>query len=169
MPSKTASIVHWTGQMNSEWKKEGPMKHLRAFIFCLFLLSLASLLGACGETTGGSVSTTTAPQEVRITMGEMYIKSAVTTFKVGQPYKFVLINEGKAIHEFVIVPPRNGSQSHEDMDKVALLHEDELGAGQSKTVNFAFKQPAPSGTLEFECSYPGHYEEGMHIPVVVEK
>ena len=91
------------------------MKQLRAFIFCLLLFSLASLLGACGENTGASGSTTTptsttAPQEVRIAMGEMYVKSPITTFKVGQPYKLVLTNEGKAIHEFAITPTRKGSE-----------------------------------------------------------
>jgi uncharacterized cupredoxin-like copper-binding protein len=143
------------------------MKQLRAFIFCLLLLSLASLLGACGSTT--TTSTTTEPQEVHVGMGEMYVKSSITTFKVGQPYKLVLTNEGKAVHEFVIAPARKGNESHEDLDKVALLHEDEFGAGQSKTVEFTFKQAAPAGTLEFECSYPHHYEEGMHIPIVVEQ
>jgi len=144
------------------------MKRLHAFIFCLLLLSLTSLLGACGGTTGGSGSTT-APQEVRIAMGEMYIKSPITTFKVGQPYKFVIVNEGQAVHEFVIAPKRQAVQAHEDLDKVAILHEDDFGPGQSRTVNFTFKQPAPAGTLEFECSYPGHYEQGMHIPITVEQ
>jgi uncharacterized cupredoxin-like copper-binding protein len=102
-------------------------------------------------------------------MGEMYVKSSITTFKVGQPYKFMLMNEGKVIHEFVITPTNKGHESHEDMDTVALLHEDELDAGQSRTIDFTFKQPAPAGTLEFECSYPHHYEEGMHIPIVVEQ
>jgi uncharacterized cupredoxin-like copper-binding protein len=179
------SIVHWIGQMNYAWKKEGSMKQLRAFIFCLLLLSLASLLGACGEKNGDSGSTTktptttaptttpntpttTAPQEVHVTMGEMYVKSTITTFKVGQPYKIIVMNEGTVIHEFVIAPVRQGSESHEDLDAVALLHEDDLDAGQSRAVNFTFKQSAPAGKLEFECSYPGHYEQGMHTPIVVE-
>jgi uncharacterized cupredoxin-like copper-binding protein len=80
----------------------------------------------------------------------------------------VLTNEGSAPHEFTIAPPRKADQSHEDEDKVALIHEDELGAGQSRTIDYTFKEPAPAGTLEIECSYPGHYEEGMHIPIVVE-
>jgi uncharacterized cupredoxin-like copper-binding protein len=165
--------------MNYGSKKEVSMKRLRAFIFCLFLLTLASLLGACGGNTEGSSTTTTtpttttsattAPQEVRVAMGEMYFKTPMTTFKVGQPYKLVLVNEGRAIHEFVIAPPRKGNESHEDLDTLALLHEDELPAGQSRTVDFTFKKPAPAGTLEFECSYPGHYEKGMRISIVVEK
>jgi uncharacterized cupredoxin-like copper-binding protein len=39
-------------------------------------------------------------------MGEMYFKPTLTTFKVGQPYKFVLVNEGEVPHEFTIAPPR---------------------------------------------------------------
>ena len=145
------------------------MKRLQTFIFCLLLLSLVALLGACGGATGGSSTTTTGPQEVRVAMGEMYIKSPITTFKVGQPYKFVIVNEGTVTHEFVIAPKRQAGQAHEDLDKVAILHEDEFGPGQSRTVNFTFKQAAPAGTLEFECSYPGHYEQGMHIPITVEQ
>ncbi len=96
------------------------MQRLRAFIFCLLLLTLTSVLSACGGNTGESSSNTTTPtiaptttapattasQEVRVVMGEMYFKTPITTFKVGQLYKFVLVNEGKAIHEFVIAPPR---------------------------------------------------------------
>jgi uncharacterized cupredoxin-like copper-binding protein len=170
--------------MNYGSKKEGSMKRLHAFIFGFLLLTLASLLGACGGNTEGSSSTTTtptattpatttpttaAPQEVRVVMGEMYFKTPVTTFKVDQPYKFVLVNEGNDPHEFTIAPPRHAGQSHEDEDALALIHEDELGAGQSKTVEFTFKEPAPAGTLEIECSFPNHYEQGMRIPIVVER
>ncbi len=102
-------------------------------------------------------------------MGELYFKTPITTFKAGQPYKFVLLNEGKAPHEFTIAPTSKAGQDHEHLDALSLLHEDQLAAGQSKTVDFTFKQPAPAGTLEIECSYPGHYEEGMHMPIVVEK
>lgn len=155
------------------------MKWLRAFIFCLFLLPLVSLLSACGENAGGSGSTPTTPspttssateasQEVRIVMGEMYFKTPVTTFKVGQSYKLVLLNEGKVPHEFAITPTRKADEDHANLDAHSLLHEDKLGAGQSRTVDFTFKQAAPAGTLEFECSYPGHYGDGMHVAIVVE-
>ena len=142
------------------------MKKLSAFLFCLFLFTLVSALSACGGDSG--TSNTTAPQKVRIVMGEMYFKPAITTFKVGQHYKLELVNEGAIIHEFVIAPVRKASQTREDLDNLSLFHADQISAGQSMTVDFTFKQPAPSGTLEFECSYPGHYEAGMHTPIVVE-
>ena len=145
------------------------MKQLRAFIFGFLLLGLAFLLGACGGNSGSTTTTAAvAPQEVHITMGEMYVKSNITTFKVGQPYKLVVTNEGKVLHEFVIAPTRKPGEAHEDLDKVALVHKDDVGSGQSITIDFTFKQAAPAGTLEMECSYPGHYEKGMHIPIVVQ-
>ena len=143
------------------------MKKLSTFLFCLFLFALVPALSACGGDP--ATSDPTVPQEVRIPMGEMYFKPALTTFKVGQHYKFVLINEGAIIHEFVIAPVRKAGQSREDLDNVSLFHADQINPGQSMSIDFTFKQPAPAGTLEFECSYPGHYEQGMHIPIVVEQ
>ncbi len=153
------------------------MKH-RPFLF--FVLSLLILvLTACGgsDTTAtttsaasGNSGSTSAPQEVRVVMGEMYFKPALTTFKVGQPYKFVIVNEGKVPHEFTVAPPRKAGQSEKDEDAASLLDSDQLAGGQSRTLDvFTFKQAAPAGTLELECSYPGHYEGGMHTPIVVEQ
>src|SRR5690242_8489166 len=62
-----------------------------------------------GNTSTSSSSTSAnagGPQEVKITLGEMYFKPAMTTFKVGQAYQFTLVNEGKSEHEFTIAPPR---------------------------------------------------------------
>src|SRR5436305_484780 len=158
------------------------MKGLRSFIFSLLLLTLASMLGACGGDSGKSNTnattntptntaengtTTTVAQEVRVVMGEMYFKPAITTFKVGLPYKFVVVNEGSTDHEFTIVSPRKSGQNEKDLDKIALLDADKLEPGKTRTVDFTFKDPAPAGTLEIECSYPGHYEHGMHVGIVV--
>jgi uncharacterized cupredoxin-like copper-binding protein len=146
------------------------MKH-RTLPFLLLSLLLL-VLAACGSSEPTTTSTTSeakTPQEVRVVMGEMYFKPATTTFKVGQPYKFVLVNEGKNPHEFTIAPPRKAGQTETDLDKLSLLDTDNLDGGQTKTLEvFTFKDAAPAGTLEFECSYPGHYEGGMHMSIVVE-
>ncbi len=149
------------------------MKH-HAFPF-LALSLLTLVLVACGgseptTTTTSAGNGTSTPQEVRVVMGEMYFKPTLTTFKVGQPYKFVLVNEGKEPHEFTIAPPRKAGQDEKDEDAASLLDVDQLAGGQSRTLDvFTFKKPAPAGTLEIECSYPGHYEGGMHTPIIVEE
>ncbi len=104
---------------------------------------------------------------VRVIKGEMYFKPSRTTFEVGQPYQFFLTNEGKQPHEFTIASPRKAGQTEKDEEAKALIDSADLMPGQTRTVNFTFKQPAPAGTLEIECSYPGHYEMGMHVAIVV--
>ncbi|GCE27842.1 hypothetical protein KDA_33260 [Dictyobacter alpinus] len=155
------------------------MRRLQFWTSILFLL-LVGTLSACGGDSGSTASNTSGtnssnastskdPQEVRIVMGEMYFKLPFTTFKVGQPYKFIIVNEGKNPHEFTIAPPRKAGQNEKDEDTASLLDADQIAGGQSKTLDvFTFKKPAPAGTLEIECSYSGHYEGGMHTPIVVE-
>jgi len=145
------------------------MKKLSAFLFCLFLVALVSALSACGGDSASTTSDLTVSKVVHIPMGEMYFKPDITTFKVGQHYKLELVNQGSVIHEFVITYVRKQGQSREDLTNEALYHADQINPGQSMTVDFTFKQPAPAGTLEFECAYPGHYEAGMHTPIVVQQ
>jgi uncharacterized cupredoxin-like copper-binding protein len=100
-------------------------------------------------------------------MGEMYFKPSMTTFKVGQPYQFVVTNEGKVMHEFTIAPPRKAGQTEKNEDSESLTDNDDIMPGQTRTVDLTFKKAYPAGALEIECSYPGHYEMGMHAPIVV--
>jgi uncharacterized cupredoxin-like copper-binding protein len=168
------------------------MKRAYLLLSLALLLSGLFVLSACGGDSGSSASSTnntnsgnssnssnnansgnssnssTEPQEVRVVMGEMYFKPAMTTFKVGKAYRFVLVNEGKVEHEFTIAPPRKAGQTEKDEDAASLLDTDGLKPGQTRNVDFTFKKAAPAGTYEFECSYPGHYEGGMHVGIVVE-
>jgi len=97
----------------------------------------------------------------------MYIKSDVTTFKVGTPYRFVVKNEGKAEHEFTIAKKVPGGDE-KARDAVSLKDVDDIQPGQTSTFDFTFKDPAPAAGMEFECSYPGHYEMNMHMDVAVQ-
>lgn len=65
-------------------------------------------------------------------------------------------NEGSQLHEFTIAPPRKAGQDEDDLDKLSLLDANNLAGGQTRTIDFTFKTAAPAGTLDFECSYPGH-------------
>jgi len=57
----------------------------------------------------------------------------------------------------------------EAMDEMALamIEEDELPSGATKTLDYTFTEPAPDGTLEFVCHVEGHYEAGMRLPITV--
>ena len=124
---------------------------------------------AVTTTTGASVDKS-AVVAVDVRAGEYFFKSAVTTFKVGVPYHFVVHNVGAIAHEFMVVQPiAGGMMSMEDMDKMAMGHIEfsDMQAHQSATVDVTFTKPYPPGTIEMACHVGRHYEKGMHIPIVV--
>lgn len=129
------------------------------------LVAAGLLLTACG----GQRAT-----EVKITATEFAFESSVTEFQVGVPYHFVVTNAGNVNHEFMIMPPLTEEQmgmgmDMEQMDKMALamIEEAELTPGKTITLDYAFTEPAPAGTLEFACHIPNHYEQGSKLPITV--
>jgi uncharacterized cupredoxin-like copper-binding protein len=140
------------------------------------ILSIVSCiaLAACGESNSQSSNSSSSPssssanaQTVNILLGEMYIKSDITSFKVGTPYHLVLKNEGKVIHEFTIAKKVPGGDQN-SRDSASVKDVDNIQPGQTTTFDFTFQEPAPSAGMEFECSYPGHYEMGMHQDITVQ-
>ncbi len=120
------------------------------------------LLAACGQRA----------TEVRITLKEFEIQSSMTDFQAGVPYRFVITNEGVVNHEFMIMPPADGSMMGMDMHELdqmalAMIEESELTPGTTKSLDFTFSESAQSGTLEFACHTPDHYEQGMKVPITI--
>lgn len=129
------------------------------------LIAAGWLLTACG----GQRAT-----EVKITLTEFAMESSVTDFQVGVPYQFVVTNEGAVEHEIMIMPPLMEDQmgmamDMEELDKTALamIEASELPTGATASFDYTFTEPAPAGTLEFACHTPGHYENGMKLPITV--
>ena len=99
---------------------------------------------------------------VAITLVDMKISAAQTTFTAGRPYTFVITNQGRSVHEFVIEqrgdvdkPLQEGGQQAEASN---------IASGQTATLTWTF--PAP-GAYKFSCHLPGHYEAGMTLNVDV--
>jgi uncharacterized cupredoxin-like copper-binding protein len=131
------------------------VKRSAIFLACLIILSTA--LAACGASGGGSKGT-----DVQITLTDFKVESSLTAFSVGVPYHFIITNKGSVAHELAIMAPTG------DMSTALLtVAEKDLQAGASKTADFTFTKAAPDGTLEFACHITGHYEAGMHLPIVV--
>lgn len=127
------------------------------------MIAAGLLLTACG----GQRAT-----EVNIALTEFAIRSSVTDFQAGVPYRFVITNEGAVDHEFMIMPPVMGDTAGMDMHELdemalAMIEEDELTPGTTKTLDFTFTEPASAGTLEFACHTADHYEKGMKLPITV--
>ena len=128
-----------------------------------------------------SVGATTASQpaqsaggkvQVKVTEGDNWIKSDMTTFKVGVPYVFTITNTGNRAHIFSISQPvPDKSASGIDAAKngaLVLVSQDQLSPGATITVEYTFTKPAPAGTLEFACLIFMHYKMGQFLPIVVE-
>jgi len=110
---------------------------------------------------------------VQVTEGDNWIKSDITTFKVGVPYVFTITNTGRRDHIFSITAPViNVTQAGmRDAAKSALVFvsDQELSPGAVVTVEYTFTEPAPEGTLEFACLILMHYRMGQFLPIVVEE
>jgi len=116
-------------------------------------------------------ATSASGNQVDVTLADNTIDASTTTFKVGVPYTFVITNAGKHAHNFNINPPEAVAGSLEEALNKALLAvpQEELGAGQSVTVNFTFPDSAAGQLLEFSCLIRRHYEDGMKVDITVEK
>ncbi|HSJ88544.1 MAG TPA: hypothetical protein VK909_15135 [Anaerolineales bacterium] len=158
----------------------------------LLIMSLMFLISACGSpatsatqapaqpavtevpTQSGATESPAASangNEVKVTLADNTIDASTTTFKVGVPYTFVITNQGKHAHNFNINPPVSVAGSLEEALNKALLAvpQEQLGVGQSVTVNFTFPDSAAGQLLEFSCLIRKHYEDGMKVDITVEK
>ncbi len=135
-------------------------------------LALLSILVVGLTACGGSTSTTSSgPQEVRVTLSEYKITSSVTTFSPGISYDFVITNNGKVAHEFMIMPMGMNMQgmSMDELHKNALYMIDSVAPGETKTFDYTFASSMMGHRFESACHLPGHYEAGMQLPMRVNR
>jgi len=122
------------------------------------------VLTACGGSTASS-----GPQQVEVTLSGYKIASSLTTFTQGTPYHFVVTNNGKMAHEFMIMPMGMNMQgmSMDDMHKVALHMIDNVAPSETQTFDYTFASSMMGQSFEFACHLPGHYEAGMRLSMMV--
>jgi uncharacterized cupredoxin-like copper-binding protein len=128
---------------------------------------------ACGNAAPTSSANA---QNVQVTLTDFAIQSSRTTFSIGTPYHFLITNNGHTTHEFMIMPPQSKEMSMGNMHDVALLHVDSIAIGEEKTLDFTFSHEnvmkndtsMNMNNFEFACHLPGHYEQGMKLPITIE-
>jgi uncharacterized cupredoxin-like copper-binding protein len=125
-------------------------------------------LAACGGA--GASSSSGQPVDVQVTLTDFKIESSLTTFSTGVPYHFTVTNTGALAHQVLIMPPEPSSISGDQATSMSLagIGGQGMAPGTTKTFDYTFTKPAPAGTLEFACHLPGHYDAGMHTPIVVQ-
>lgn len=139
--------------------------HLRRWTLPILVLLVAGLvLSACSGSSGSKKAV-----DVTVTLTDFKFESSLTTFEQGVPYHFIVTNKGSVEHELAIMPPTTDATDSEANEKaeLAVIEADSLQPGATATLDYTFTQAYPEGTLEFACHVPGHYEAGMHLPIVV--
>src|SRR5262249_17310720 len=131
------------------------LSYRNLFWFALPLTLLLVVLTACGGSTAPS-----EPRAVQVTLSEYKIASTVTTFAPGTAYHFVVTNNGKVAHEFMMMPMDMNTEhmSMDEMHQMALYMFDKVAPGETKTFDYTFNQSMVGQNFEFACHLPGHYE-----------
>ena len=101
---------------------------------------------------------------IRITMSDaMRFTPDDVTVKLGEVVRFVLLNQGQMLHEFV-VGNRAELEAHAALmvrfpgmkhDEPYMAHVDK---GRQQELVWQFNRP---GEFEFACLIPGHFQAGM--------
>lgn len=155
------------------------MKHLLAGL-TLLLGSGAAMAG--GTHAGGhddmaigrpgdaaSVTRTVELLMVETDDGDMTFEPEVLEFAEGETVRLVVVNTGEFEHEVVIDSSDKITEHKALMEEFPEMEHDDPNAirlepGQSGEIVWTFTK---AGRFEFACLIPGHYDMGMHGPVIV--
>jgi uncharacterized cupredoxin-like copper-binding protein len=158
----------------------------------VFLLAPLTLAFAQESNQPGETDEATAAQTLNIDVGEMYFqlegqeKNAPITLKTGITYAIVFHNTGAVLHEIQLGRDPGTDENGQPHDYQTMLldgFESSLEANGVETVTeslieiqieaggtatLTFQLPDSTvGTWEIGCFQPGHYQAGMHAPVIV--
>ena len=120
--------------------------------------------------TGGDAGQVNQTVTVAMTDDMRFTPSRIT-IKLNQTVRFVVRNDGKILHEFVIGTQDELLKHAAMMEKFPKMVHDEpymahVDPGQSGEVIWTFNR---AGEFEFACLLPGHYQAGMKGTIRVEK
>src|SRR5262249_21360800 len=144
------------------------------------------MLAATGANAAGAkirapAEPSKADRTIEVQMNDtMRFVPAKIEVKKGETVRFVVANEGKVAHEFILGTAAD-LKAHAAMMKAHAGHAGMQGQGHmhdhmaghlvvdpGKTGEIAWKF-TESGTVEFACLIPGHFEAGMRGTIVVKR
>ena len=155
----------------------------RLIVLTTAMLSIAVPALAAGKHEGGhqdemAVGQPGEPGEVdrivELSMvepeaGGMVFEPGKLAFEKGETVRFVITNAGYLEHEFVLDTAEKNQEHKAMMERFPEMEHDDPNAirlepDENGEIVWTF---ANAGTFEFACLIPGHYEAGMHGPLVV--
>ena len=111
---------------------------------------------------GGHSNAVKRTVEIRMTDNMRFTPDLVEV-KQGETIRFVHVNNGKVMHEFVLGTMKELDEHAALMKKFPNMEHDEpymahVGAGKKGEIVWNFNKV---GEFDFACLLPGHYEAGM--------
>lgn len=127
-------------------------------------------------------------REIAISMDEMQFTPGSLMVHAGETIRFLITNEGRAVHEFNLGTEEMWAEhrdemremmhagmmtmrmiNHDRMAEAGMMHDDPnsllLAPGESGEIIWTFPEATEMG---FACNIPGHFEAGMHGQVQFE-
>lgn len=104
---------------------------------------------------------------VCVTLTDIKIESSRVTFSAGEPYYFVVTNEGKAPSNFIITAELQGPNLGSQYNPILYISST-IPPGASRNFTFAFPITAPQGAVEFATTLVDPGGPGVLLPVQVE-
>ena len=100
---------------------------------------------------------------------EMLFEPSDLSFEKGETVRIVITNTGYLEHEFVLDTSEEITEHKAVMEEFPDMEHDDPNAvrlepGETGEIVWTF---ANDGAFEYACLIPGHYESGMHGPLVV--
>lgn len=132
-----------------------------------------------------------ATRSVEVVMGDMSFNPKALEIKAGETVRFVLINKGQLLHEFNLGNAAMHAEHQQEMLKMQqsgmltptgmqAMDHGAMGHGSMAGMDHGMRHDDPnsvlvepgkqaeltwtfskSGSLEFACNIPGHYQAGM--------
>lgn len=133
------------------------------------ILQTANAPKAAGAEGAAPAAKTTASSSssmaggVKVTLGDMWIKSDKTTAKAGD-VMFDIANTGASMHGFAIVAAPAKVSSGTPEESAIIAKGKDLAGGQGGDMVTAKLKP---GKYELVCYMPGHYAAGQKLPFTV--
>lgn len=155
------------------------MKTLILILASLFIAGPA-LAGGIGNHThdqmevGQPGTSAEVDRTVKVRMyetedGQYLYEPRELAVEAGETVHFDIVNEGENPHELVLDTMPKNAEHMELMAKFPEMEHDDPNAvrlepGEKGSIIWTFSN---SGSFEFACLMPGHYEAGMRSPVTV--
>jgi uncharacterized cupredoxin-like copper-binding protein len=125
------------------------------------------------QTAWGIAGTPTKiDRTVKVVMSDnMRFEPSSLQFKEGETVKFIVKNEGKLMHEFVLGTKDKNLEHADLMKKFPNMEHEEpymahVAPGKTTEMVWTFNR---SGEFEFACLIAGHFDAGMRGPLRVAK